>query len=494
MMRARVILAALVLAFGGPVMADEVPLVAADQVLLNLSQAGTLLPQDMADAARVAGQNVAQMVGVQLATPQGQVTAATVPAPGRVGQIATGEVQLAMTQLAIDAGTNDMLGVMRAQRGDGSAILVTAGTTTLADIMASGVAGLTKGADGFHLTRPLVIWTDAGLRMSPDEVLLLDRSAGGFVLSFGQVTLTQATVRGDGEPNAGNADFAPFMLVAGRGSLVATGSTFADLGMPDTTLFGGLSVVSRGLLRPDRASQLVGNTFKDTRSILLQGTEGAQVTGNLVQGAHAGGIVLSGGADGVIAGNDVLVGAAKAAIRITDGTRAAAVVGNLVLRAPVNGIVVDVATQGVAIRDNIVLFSGDAGLVMRRTSCVQVQGNVIARNGATGLRMQNAGDLAITRNAILLNGGVGVEVVAQPAHGHSVIGRNVIAGNREGLRGAGIGQLSLQDNQLSAQRPRLFAGEFAQYQAAFLTAVEQQGQTNFSIGPTTATTATCEGE
>jgi Right handed beta helix region len=169
-------------------------------------------------------------------------------------------------------------------------------------------------------------------------------------------------------------------------------------------------------------------------------------------------------------------------------------VGNLVLRAPVNGIVVDVATQGVAIRDNIVLFSGDAGLVMRRTSCVQVQGNVIARNGATGLRMQNAGDLAITRNAILLNGGVGVEVVAQPAHGHSVIGRNVIAGNREGLRGAGIGQLSLQDNQMASQRPRLFAGEFAQYQAAFLTAVEQQGQTNFSIGPATATTATCEGE
>ncbi len=493
-MRARIILAAVLLALAGQVQADVVPLVAVDQVLLDLPRAGALSAPDMADAARLAGQKVAGLVGMTLAMSEDAATPVVVAKPGPMAQIAMGEVQLAMTQLAIDAGTNDMLGVMRAQQGDTSAILVTAGTTTLADLLAAGVIGLSQDAQGYHLTRPLVIWTDAGLTMAPGEVLHLDRSAGAFVLSFGQVTLTQSTLRGDGAANAGNADFAPFLLVAGRGSLVATGSAFADLGMPDTTLFGGLSVVSRGLLRPDRASQLVGNTFTDTQSILLQGTEAAQVTGNLVQGAHAGGIVLSGGADGVIAGNDLLVGAARAAIRVTDGTKAAAVVGNLVLRAPVNGIVVDVATQGVAIRDNIVLFSGDAGLVMRRTSCVQVQGNVLARNGATGLRMQNAGDLAITQNAILLNGGVGVEVVAQPAHGHSVIGRNVIAGNREGLRGAGIGQLSLQDNQLSAQRPRLFAGEFAQYQAAFLTAVEQQGQTDFVIGPVSATIATCEGE
>jgi hypothetical protein len=494
MMRARVILVAGLLAFAGQVRADVVPLVAVDQVLLDLPRTGAIPSQDMADAARVAGQAVAGLAGITLDQTPATAPAVILPDGGPIAQIASGDVQLAMTQLAIDAGTNDMLGVMRAQHGDASAILVTAGTTTLADIVASGVAGLTKDEDGFHLTRPLVVWTDAGLMMAPGEVLLMDRSAGAFVLSFGQVTLTQASLRGAGAANAGNADFAPFLLVAGRGSLVATGSAFADLGMPDTTLFGGLSVVSRGLLRPDRASDLVGNTFTDTRSILLQGTEGAQVTGNLVQGAHAGGIVLSGGADGVIAGNDLLVGAARAAIRVTDGTKAAAVVGNLVLRAPVNGIVVDVATQGVAIRDNIVLFSGDAGLVMRRTSCVQVQGNVLARNGATGLRMQNAGDLAITQNAILLNGGVGVEVVAQPAHGHSVIGRNVIAGNREGLRGAGIGQLSLQDNQMSAQRPRLFAGEFAQYQAAFLTAVEQQGQSDFVIGPVSTTIATCEGD
>jgi hypothetical protein len=218
------------------------------------------------------------------------------------------------------------------------------------------------------------------------------------------------------------------------------------------------------------------------RLVLLQGTEAAYVQGNLVTGALSGGITLSGGAKGVIAGNDLLAKGARAGIRVTDEAKGAVVAGNLVLGAPVNGIVLDVAATHAQVTGNVVLFSGGAGLVLRRTSCVQVSGNILARNGATGLRMQAAGRMQISGNAVLLNGGVGVEVLAQPASGATMIADNIIAGNREGLRGAGIGALMLSSNQLSAQLPRLFGGEFAQYQPAFLTATEQQGLTDFGIG------------
>jgi Periplasmic copper-binding protein (NosD) len=241
-------------------------------------------------------------------------------------------------------------------------------------------------------------------------------------------------------------------------------------------------VVSRGLLRPDQPSRLLNNRFADTRLILLQGTEGAEVMGNLVTGDLAGGITLSGGADGVIAGNDLLARGARAGIRVTDGARGVVVADNLILQAQVNGIVVDQVAQRAAITGNIVLFSGDAGIVLRRATCGHISGNILARNGATGLRLQGAADMAIAGNAVLLNGGVGVEVLAQPAAGRTLISDNVIAGNREGLRGAGIGALMLSGNQLSAQLPRLFGGEFAQYQPAFLTATEQQGLTDFGIG------------
>jgi Periplasmic copper-binding protein (NosD) len=401
------------------------------------------------------------------------------------------DVQLAMTQLAIDAGTNDMLGVMRAQ-GDGQAIYVNAGHVTLADIAAAG-DGLQAVEGIFRLTRPLIIWSDATLTIDAGQTLVMDRAAGAFVLAFGGLTVTGARIQGAGHAAAASPDFVPFVLVAGRGWITAVQSDFASLGMPDTTLFSGLAVVTRGLLRPDQATLLSQNTLHDVRLVLLQGTTGAHVQGNLVTGLLSGGITLSGGVAGIIAGNDLLAQGARAGIRVTDQAQGTVVADNLVLRAPVNGIVLDAAATQSQVTGNVVLFSGGAGLVMRRTSCVLVSGNIFARNGATGLRMQASGHLTIAHNALLLNGGVGIEVLAQPAAGTTLIADNVIAGNREGLRGAGIGALMLSSNQLSAQLPRLFGGEFAQYQPAFLTATEKQGRADFGIGAQTAQTPCEEG-
>jgi Periplasmic copper-binding protein (NosD) len=467
----------LAMAMGGPALAEAFPLVKAEEILLGLPKTDDAVA--MATAARAAGGEIGRIAGIAPVRAREMPDIGQAPA-GAKGAIARDAVQLAMTQLAIDAGTNDMLGVMRAQQ-DGQAIYVTAGSVTLADIAAAD-DGLKAMNGVYHLTQPLIIWSDAALVIAPGEALVMDRAAGAFVLSFGGVTVTEANIRGEGAAPAGSPDFAPFVLVAGRGWIEAVKSEFANLGIAETTLFSGFAVVTRGLLRPDRATQVSQNSFADVRLVLLQGSEGAQVHGNLVTGDLSGGITLSGGTGGVIADNDLLAKGARAGIRVTDEAVGAVISGNLVLGAPVNGIVLDVAANEAQVSGNVVMFSGGAGLVLRRTSCVQVSGNILARNGATGLRMQSAGRMDITGNAVLLNGGVGVEVLAQPAASATVIADNIIAGNREGLHGAGLGTLTLSSNQLSAQLPRLFGGEFAQYQPAFLTATEQQDLTDFGIG------------
>ncbi len=474
------------LACYGPALAQDalINLGAIDELIWKIPGAEVETPAARADVARDSAAQMRVILGdaIESVDPVPQIAATVPPAPEMApARISNSDLQIAMTQLAIDAGTNDMLTVVRAQGAEPTAIFVNEGSATLSDVAASGTNGISRDGNVFTLTEPLIIWSDAALTIAPDEVLLIDRGAGAFLLSFGAIDIDGAAVEGAGVENTIVADFEAFVLLAGRGSISATRSRFSQLGIRGTTMFSGLAVVSRGLLRPERPTLLADNAFHDTRTVYLAGTEGAQITGNLVYGDDAGGLILSGGTGAVIANNDVMTGNTGSAIRVTDGAENISITHNLVLDAPSNGILVDRAVRHIDVSRNIVLSSGDAGIVMRRAACAQMQGNLVVRNAATGIRLQETSDLTLGNNAVLLNGIAGIEILDQPVLGRIKIAHNVIGGNREGLSGASIHQVTLDDNMMSAQLPRLFGGEFAQYLPAYLTTTEQDDKTDFVI-------------
>ena len=114
-----------------------------------------------------------------------------------------------------------------------------------------------------------------------------------------------------------------------------------------------------------------------------------------------------------------------------------------------------------------------------------VTDNSIAQNGASGLRLNESGVSRVQGNALVLNTNSGLHVGAQRKGGRIEVAENLLAGNRVGLTGVAIGEVVLDQNNLSAQMPRLFDGEFSQYLAAYLTQVQQHSDKTYRIaGPT----------
>ena len=95
--------------------------------------------------------------------------------------------------------------------------------------------------------------------------------------------------------------------------------------------------------------------------------------------------------------------------------------------------------------------------------------------------MTENGVSRVQGNAVVLNTTAGLHVGKQNKGGRIEISENLLAGNRVGLSGLEIGEVLLEQNNLTAQMPRLFDGEFSQYLAAYLTQVQQQSNTSYRI-------------
>ncbi len=405
-----------------------------------------------------------------------------------------GNVQLALTQLAIMAGANGQLAVVRAQGGDTSALILRQGSATLA-AMADGadpaVFALRDGS--YHLDRPLIIWSGAELKIGPDETLVMNQNAGAFIISFGSLTIDGANVRSYGTANPAAPEFRPFVLSAGQGVLRATRSTFTGLGMAESLLFGGVAVASPGLIRPKTAVVVAGNRFDDVARLSFVMTDGAQVVNNHLGGA-AGSIILAGGLGGRIEANDVHPAAARSGIRITNGATGTVVASNLVANGRGTGILVDRSTADVTLDGNIVLSNGGDGMSLSQAACARVINNMIVGNGAVGLRLQDAAGADVAGNAILGNGTVGFDLQSGKDRlaGGTTLSDNVVAQNGQGLRGQHIGHVVLHNNTLQDQLPRLFGGDFVPYLPGYLTATQHEDQETFVIGKAAdAPTATC---
>jgi hypothetical protein len=404
----------------------------------------------------------------------GGLAVQAVPAANLTGErtqvdVRPGQIQAALTQLSILAGGNGHLALQLAQASRTDVIDLIAGTATLADIAA--VEGLARGATEaeWRLSRPLVIWPGAALVLSQGEVLELDTAAGAFILSFGEVRLTGATLRGDAGKNERVPEFRPFVLITGQGAVRAEGSMFADLGFRGPVAFRGVTVLTGGLLRPSVPSVVAESRFEGVFGLSFEGADRMVLSKNRVSGASAAAISVKGGAEMVIAGNRIVGTAEGAGMRLSGTLQKVAILGNLIRDGGRNGLQIDGSALGMVLRGNVLSGNAEAGVSISNATCVAVEGNVIVDNGTAGLRLIQSGHVRVAENVLLSNGAAGVEVRGQRGQGAVHLSGNLLAENREGLRAADLGEVRLTGNDLADQTPRQFAGDFAPWLGAYLT-------------------------
>lgn len=377
------------------------------------------------------------------------------------------DIRLLLTQIAIQTGARDHIALVRAQgTRDHGVILLRGGFLSLQDLLAlaQGTPAqefVTRTDDGIVLTRPLAIWADAGLTLAKGDRLILSRETGSFVANLGWLDVPGGEIIGAGGPNTAEPGFRPFVLTARRGNLTAEGANFESLGFGDAAVFGGIAIASNGLVPPRFAAAITGSTLTDVRSLGLLGTTGATVAENHFTGSDGTAILIAHAQASTVANNrlDALTG--PQAIRVTAAASGVTISGNLVSGPARTGILIDRESRDITIAGNLVQGSQTTGIGTNGATCVFITANLVASNGGVGVALSDTEAATISGNAILFNHGSGVLLRNQPDQTPVRVAGNVFVGNRDGLRGATPGKVTLESNDFEGQTPRVFAGDFA---------------------------------
>lgn len=402
------------------------------------------------------------------------------------------DLRLLLTQIAVQTGARDHQTLIRAQ-GDHErkVILLRGGAVSLSGFvdLAQGTpaAGfVTRTVEGVTLTRPLAIWSDAGLQLASDDALMLDGAAGSFVANLGWLDVSGGTLSGGELQNAAEQGFRPFVLTAGLGRLTAREASLQGLGFGDTPVFGGVSVVNTGLNLPPFPSRITDSTLIDVSALSVMGTEGVVISGNHIAGARGTALTVSRSRNAVIADNRLDGLSGPQGIRVTSASLGVAVLDNILTGGTRTGVLVDQDSAEITIARNLVVGAQSTGVSIGDSACVTIRDNLIARSGGTGVSIRKSAAVAIRQNAILFNKGAAVMIRDQDAQSIAHLSGNVLLGNREGLRGATPGLVVLVDNDLKGQLPRIFAGDLAPMMIDWL----KRGQADDPAAMTPADTET----
>ena len=397
---------------------------------------------------------------------------AFVPGTGAVLELV--DIRLLLTQIAIQTGARDHVALVRAQGDrDHNVILLRGGFVRLADLVAlsqgtPAQAFVAATPDGLVLTRPLAIWSDAGLTLATGDHLVLDRPSGSFVANLGWLDMSGGKISGTAAQNVSEPAFRPFVLTAGQGSFTARDASFQALGFGDAAVFGGISVANTGLVAAQLESALTGSTLYDVGTVGLIGTTGAVIAGNWIESSGETAVLISAATNTVVAANRLTEGSGPQAIRVTDRSAKVSITGNLLSGGARTGILVERDSTDITLSANLVAGNLTTGIGVTRASCVVVSGNLVAENGGIGISLTDIDGAVVADNAILFNKGSGILIRDQRETALVRVSGNVFIGNRDGLRGATPGKVELSANRLDGQIPRMFAGDFSTMTADWL--------------------------
>lgn len=379
-------------------------------------------------------------------------------------------IDLVLSQLALQAGANYHVALRQAQARP-EVLMLESGATSLAQlyeaVTAAGIEGaLEKTGAGYVAHLPLAVWTGATLALQPGETLLLDRTAGAFLLAAGTLTGDGAAIRGSGAANPRLADFNPFVVVALSGSGRFDNMDFADLGYGRFAPLTGVTVVESGFFEASTPSQIRNSRFTDVGSLALVDASGASVDGNVFTAPSGPALLLSGGKQLAARGNVVLAGPAHG-IKVTGGADGVALEGNIVIDAGLNGIFADAGAANLRVTGNLIAGSKRSGISVASADCIDVEDNLLLQNTQSGVAVRDSAGLRVATNRLIDNGNAGISVTHQPDYGRIEIAANELDGNRVGIKGSTTARLVFAANDFTGQAPRLLDGELVQFTDRF---------------------------
>lgn len=391
------------------------------------------------------------------------------PAPLKNGmvkaRVAISNVDFALTVLAQGHGAGDTLPVIAAQGPRGSvALSFRGGSVTLADIQAgmrsTGLDPVAAPGD-VVLRRPVVLWDDTTLRLDSRDHLALSRPDGAFIISLGRVEIDGSRLSVQGGPNPHSDSFVPFVTVAGGGSLHMAQARVEGLGFGTSPIFSGVSVVKHPLIPVAGETTVSDTLFADVASLSLVGQAGAQVTGNRFMDMRQNALLIDAGPGAQVTGNVFHGTAPTNAIRVLDASDKSRVSGNLLLDGHRVGIVVDGTSRHVTVSHNLVWRREGSAIKFRASDCGLVASNLVLENAQKGIEVRSSDGALLDRNVIVGSASAGVWVSGQQQDAVIWLKDNVMRGNWAGLSTATAARIVMSGNDLSAQFPRLFAGDIA---------------------------------
>jgi len=461
-------LVALVSYWAAPVLA-EVPLNGAPGWLAErdrvLSEFGVEVPEDEAEA--------------QAETRP----AATVEGPP---EVVGSDVRLALTQMAQAAGSAGQARIAAAQpQGGPGAIYLRAGSATL-DELYEATRGtevepyLTRVGEGYVASRPIVVVQGAALSLEPGDVLELDGKGGTFLLNFGHLRITGATLRTEVPPPETENAFRPFVVSLGTGTLEVAGSLFEGLGSDVAPAASGLAVASGSLFATSGTSEVRDSRFVDVHGLFVLDSDGARIEGNRFERPRGVAIWSDGSNSAVIRDNLVIEPEGSFAARIDGPATEVSFIDNVLLNGHHTGVRVAGGAAAVDVRGNVVVGFAGRGIVAEEgASCLRLAGNLIRANGGDGISAGDIGDVIVAGNAIQRNGGAGVSLARSRGDSTLLVAENLIEDNRSGVRTASLRSMMLTGNDLSDQMPRHLAGDLTQFTPLFLR--ESRGGARVSL-------------
>ena len=393
-----------------------------------------------------------------------------------------------LQQVALETGNLGHRELMEAAApSGGQALLLKRGSFTLAslaDALAgdSDGSGLAAADNGYRLTLPLFISEGAALAMTNGERLEMATERGVFIINEGLLTIRDAEVTGtDVAPRV--VDFHPFILTVRGGRAEIEDSRFSGLGYDGQPLMSGISFASSRFAGKRSSGRVAGNVLKNIRSVEVTGVADFRFAGNRLDGARGIGLRLERVDQGVISDNLIVASGQHGLLMI--GGKNTVVSGNVMAENAGRGIFARDGVGHATIMDNVLLANGVEGISVAGGACVDIFSNAAIRNRADGIRVAQSLGVRISGNLLARNQGAGIAVTdAISPDDETEITDNIFLANVSGISAERFSGLLLRHNDLSNQLPVIFAGAL-QYETprylTFLRALDKASDAGFRI-------------
>ncbi|MCH2094717.1 MAG: right-handed parallel beta-helix repeat-containing protein [Rhodobacteraceae bacterium] len=376
------------------------------------------------------------------------------------------DLRLALAMLAQTYGAKDNFDVIQAQGGDMDALSIRKGVVTLPDLhklLENNKFSSDLSPGGVTLKTPVIIWTDATLRLRPREILQLSRPDGAFIVVFGKIEINGATVRSVGPQSVNSKDFVPFVTVTGGGSAHVANATFEDLGFGGEPKYSGFSIARNPLLPTTGEIHIENSVFDRVVSLAVNASRGATILGNKFHDTRGSSLIVSQSSDARILGNIFSGEAPTNGIRVLSGSARGVIRGNLLLNGERTGIAIRNASDQVLVENNIVWSRGGGGITLTKTNCGLIQNNLVMDNKQKGIEIRTGLGNVVINNKIYKNRSAALFVSAQPHGALTVMRNNRLVGNQSGLATAEGEFVELEGNDFSRQFPRFLDGELSSH-------------------------------